>query len=174
LSSQPASGSQASKAGGLWALYASVAGSGKPIINTEPKEIEMDIHNAKIAVVTDDGVTVSSHFGRAQYYEVLTFQNGQQTGRERRAKFSPHAQGHSEEEGHHHGHNHEAMIDPIGDCQVVIARGMGDGAYTHLTTAGFTTFLTELHSIDEVARAVTSGGLQHDKSRIHHKQHSPS
>ena len=46
----------------------------------------------KIAVVTDDGETISQHFGRAQHYVVLTIENGQVTGREMRDKF-----------GHRHG-----------------------------------------------------------------------
>jgi len=143
--------------------------------NLNTKESDMDIRNAKIAIVTDEGTTVSSHFGRAQFYEVLTFKNGAVVQRERREKFSPHSmsEGEGQEQGHHdHGHKHETMLAPIRDCQVVIARGMGDGAYVHLTSEGFTTFLTELHSIDEVANAVTSGNLQHDDRRVHHREHT--
>ena len=36
----------------------------------------MDLRNASIAIVTDDGVTVSSHFGRARFYEVVTLSDG--------------------------------------------------------------------------------------------------
>jgi len=141
----------------------------------ERKEIDMDIRNARVAIVTDEGTTVSSHFGRARYYEVLTFQNGEVVQRERREKFAPH----SMTEGHgsayqQHGAKHEMMLEPIRDCQVVIARGMGDGAYAHLTSDGFTTFLTDLHRIDEVLTAVASGTLRNDSSRLHHKEHAHS
>ena len=135
----------------------------------------MDIQNAKIAVVTEEGTTISSHFGRAQYYEVLTFQDGKLVHRERREKFAPHGMGEGHGAAHqHHGGKHETMLEPIRDCQVVIARGMGDGAYAHLTSGGFTTLLTDLHSIDEVVSAVASGTLQHDARRVHHKQHAHS
>jgi predicted DNA-binding protein (UPF0251 family)/predicted Fe-Mo cluster-binding NifX family protein len=141
----------------------------------ERKEVEMDIRTAKIAVVTDEGTTVSSHFGRAQYYEVLTFQNGELVQRERREKFAPHAMGEGHGAAHeHHGGKHETMLEPIRDCQVVIARGMGDGAFVHLTSAGLTTLLTDLQSIDEVVRAVSSGTLRHDARRVHHKEHAHS
>ena len=35
----------------------------------------MDTTNIKVAFVTDDGTTISQHFGRARYYEVLTVAN---------------------------------------------------------------------------------------------------
>jgi predicted Fe-Mo cluster-binding NifX family protein len=31
----------------------------------------------KIAAITDDGKTISQHFGRAPYYLVVTVENGQ-------------------------------------------------------------------------------------------------
>ena len=40
----------------------------------------------KIAAVTEDGVTISQHFGRAPYYVVLTIADGQVVAREQREK----------------------------------------------------------------------------------------
>jgi len=147
-------------------------------IQTQPidgKEKDMDIHNSRIAIVTEDGTTVSSHFGRARYYEVLTVENGRVVKRERREKLAPHsmAEGHGLQR-HHQGGKHEPMLVPIRDCQIVVARGMGEGAYSHLTAGGYTTFLTDLHSIDEVANAIASGALHHDSRRVHRKEHTHS
>ena len=36
----------------------------------------------KVAIVTDDGTTVSQHFGMARYYAVLTVKGQQVVGRE--------------------------------------------------------------------------------------------
>ena len=36
----------------------------------------------KIAVVSDDGVSISRHFGRAPYYVVLTVEGGEIRGKE--------------------------------------------------------------------------------------------
>ena len=36
----------------------------------------------KIAIVTDDHQTISAHFGRAQFYEILTIDAGKVTVRE--------------------------------------------------------------------------------------------
>ena len=45
----------------------------------------------KIAAVSDDGITISQHFGRAAYYVVVTVQNNQIVAREKRDKLG-HAQ----------------------------------------------------------------------------------
>ncbi|MGA9120109.1 MAG: NifB/NifX family molybdenum-iron cluster-binding protein, partial [Bacteroidota bacterium] len=100
----------------------------------------MDLKNAKVAVTSDDGANVTSHFGRAPFYVVLTIQDGKVVAREQRSKIAPHnAERHEEGHQHNHGHNHSQMVEPILDCQAVVARGMGDGAYVHLTQAGLTT-----------------------------------
>jgi predicted Fe-Mo cluster-binding NifX family protein len=137
----------------------------------------MDFRNAKIAVASDDGQNVSSHFGRAPYYAVITLEKGSVVARERREKFAPHMQGEHHGDGGHqqgqHEHKHAAMVDSIRDCQVVVARGMGDGAYIHLTSAGLTTILTHLHTVEEVAQAAAQGALEHQDKRLHHHGHSP-
>ena len=91
----------------------------------------------KIAAVTEDGVTISQHFGRAPYYVVLTVEDGQVVGREQREKVAHGrgAGGHVHVEGQAHGFDaasqdtHGRMAAPIADCQVLLARGMGMGAY---------------------------------------------
>ena len=87
----------------------------------------------KIAAVTEDGVTISQHFGRAPYYVVLTVEDGQVVGREQREKVAHGrgAGGHVHVEGQAHGFDaasqdtHGRMAAPIADCQVLLARGMG-------------------------------------------------
>lgn len=138
----------------------------------------MDLKNAAIAVATDDGETVSSHFGRAQYYEVLNFSNGKVTKRERREKAGHHSFAPIEGgEGHHnsdaHEQRHQTMVSPIRDCQAVVVRGMGQGAVEHLRQANLLPILTALHTIDDVIGAVASGTLSSEPGRIHqhHGQH---
>ena len=52
----------------------------------------------KIAIVTEDGHTVSQHFGRAPYYAVLTVEGGLIVARELRPKTGPHQTGGPREE----------------------------------------------------------------------------
>jgi predicted Fe-Mo cluster-binding NifX family protein len=133
----------------------------------------MDLKNSVIAIVTD-GATVSSHFGRALFYEVLNFADGKVVKRERRDKanhhsFGPEEAGHHEH-GHHgesHEHRHDAMVSSILDCRAVVARGMGQGAVEHLHRSDLTPVLTSLHTIEEVIAAVNADALDHDPRRVH-------
>jgi predicted Fe-Mo cluster-binding NifX family protein len=138
----------------------------------------MDFKNAVIAIVTDDGTTVSSHFGRAQFYEVITFTDGKAVKQERREKAAHHSfasQAGPDDDGHHHGESHQrrhqTMVSPVMDCMAVIARGMGQGAVDHLRQSNLLPILTGLHTIDEVINAVAAGSLENDARRIH--QHHP-
>ncbi len=40
----------------------------------------------KIALITDDGKSISQHFGRAPYYLVVTLEDGKEVNRELRPK----------------------------------------------------------------------------------------
>ncbi|MEN6409046.1 MAG: cupin domain-containing protein, partial [Anaerolineaceae bacterium] len=62
------------------------------------KEITM-----KIAFITDDGKSISQHFGRASYYLVLTVEEGKIVNREMRSKL-----GHNQLGGEHHEESHGA------------------------------------------------------------------
>jgi predicted Fe-Mo cluster-binding NifX family protein len=132
----------------------------------------MDFKNSSIAVVTDDGITVSSHFGRARFYEVLNFSDGKVIKRERREKAGHNSFASTEGDHEHHNdeaheHRHQTMVSPILDCQVVVVRGMGQGAVEHLRRANLLPVLTGLHTIEEVIEAVESGSLDNDSRRIH-------
>ncbi len=134
----------------------------------------MDIKNASIAIATDDGVTVSSHFGRALFYEVLNLSDGKVVKRERREKASHlifASEGTDGEHNHHHGEaykqRHQMMVSPILDCQAVVVRGMGTGAVEHLRGANISAILTGLHTIEEVVHAIATDTLDNDPRRIH-------
>ncbi|TLN08200.1 cupin domain-containing protein, partial [bacterium] len=66
--------------------------------------IQIGVNRMKIAVITDDGTTISQHFGRAPYYLVLSVENGQIIQRELREKL-----GHNQfsAEPHHEEHHHQ-------------------------------------------------------------------
>lgn len=131
----------------------------------------------KIAVVTDDEKTISAHFGRAQYYVVFTVKDGQVTGQETRPKLN-HNQfsgehGHHGEHGESHGmdrqsqHRHARMMDAISDCQVLMARGMGQGAHYSLSSRGIKPVLTDIQDIHEAIEAYLPGKLIENMSRVH-------
>jgi len=129
----------------------------------------------KIAAVTEDGITISQHFGRAPYYVVLTVEDGQVVGREQREKVAHGrgADGHVHVEGQAHGfdaasqNTHGRMAAPIADCQVLLARGMGMGAYESLQQAGIRPVITTIAIIEEAALQAANGTIIDHQERLH-------
>jgi predicted Fe-Mo cluster-binding NifX family protein len=135
------------------------------------------MNRIKIAFVTDDETTISAHFGRAVWYLVVTLEDGQETGREKREKLG-HAhfanESHDlEAPGQPHGSGpaaqarHGRMMEAISDCQVLVARGMGAGAYENLKSRDIQPILTELHTINEAVVAYAAGRLTDRPERLH-------
>ncbi len=130
---------------------------------------------ARIAVVTDDHQTVSAHFGRASYYDVFSIEDGKVIARETRSK-AGHDQFTSEpheEPGQPHGlgpaaeDHHARMVGVIRDCQVMIGRGMGRGAYDFLSRNGIRPVLTDIQGIEEAIQAYLMGNLADHPERLH-------
>ncbi|MGV8049647.1 MAG: NifB/NifX family molybdenum-iron cluster-binding protein [Anaerolineaceae bacterium] len=131
----------------------------------------------KIALITDDGKSISQHFGRAPYYLVVTLENNQEISRELRPKLG-HNQFHNELsiEEHHgaeHGRDedshrkHANMAEAISDCQVVICGGMGMGAYESMRHLNIQPIVTDLRDIDTVIREYLVGNLADHTERLH-------
>jgi predicted Fe-Mo cluster-binding NifX family protein len=134
----------------------------------------------KIAVVSDDGATISQHFGRAPLYVVLTIENGKIVAREKRDKLGhahfanePHAHEAHGTDATGHGFDaasqskHQRMASAIADCEVLLARGMGAGAYESLRAANIRTMITDMAGIDEAVRAYLDGNLVDHTERLH-------
>ena len=128
----------------------------------------------KIAIVTDDGQSISAHFGRARAYLVITVEEGVVVGRELRPKSAPHLDAPSGHEGVGGGHDtpaaherHDQMIAPITDCACLVARGMGRGAYDRITAAGIRAIVTDLVDPDEAALACADGRIVNLVERLH-------
>ncbi len=131
----------------------------------------------KIAAASDDGVKIGQHFGRAPFYVVLTVENGVVAGREKRAKTGHHTFAAHEppklSEGERHGFDagsesrHASMAESIADCQVLLAGGMGWGAYESLKGRGIDTVVTDVESIEEAVRLYVEGRLPNLTERLH-------
>ncbi len=130
----------------------------------------------KIAVVSDDEVTISQHFGRAAYYVVVTVEEGKIVGKETRAKAGhrtfaaqPHATAPGERRGYAPGSEakHQAMAESIADCDALITGGMGWGAHEHLKASGIEPVVTDVADVDEAALAYAEGRLPNLMDRLH-------
>ena len=141
-------------------------------IETLKKEINM-----KLAVITEDGKTISQHFGRAPYYLVLTIEEGKIANREMRDKMGhnqfssqpheaePHGQGHGFDS---HSHNkHISMAEVIADCKVLLCGGMGMGAYDSMRRLNIQPVVTDLSDIDEAVQAFIDGRLVDHTELLH-------
>jgi len=131
----------------------------------------------KIALITDDGKTISQHFGRAQHYLIATIENGQIANREMRDKLG-HShfanQPHEEEKpGQPHGmdadsHNkHLQMTESIADCEALLCRGMGRGAYESMKVRNIRPLVTDIVSIDEAIMTYIDGNIEDHIEKLH-------
>jgi len=131
----------------------------------------------KIAAITDDGQTISQHFGRAPYYLVITIENGQIVEKQLRDKLGhahfandPHE---GDQPGQPHGfgpaaqNRHARMAEAIADCQALLCGGMGMGAYESMRARGIQPVVTDIASIDEAVRAYIEGRIVDQVERLH-------
>ena len=130
----------------------------------------------KIAAISEDGTTVSQHFGRAPYYVVLSVEGGKVVGRETRPKAGHHtfaATEHPLGPGERHGYDagsqakHATMAESIADCQVLIAGGMGWGAYESLKSRNIQAIVTDVGTIDEAVKLYLEDKLPNLMERLH-------
>lgn len=141
----------------------------------------------KIAAVSNDGTTISAHFGKARSFAVLTVEDGRVVGQEMRQKdqcsHGHHGGGHD----HDHSHSHDTVqtvavgsapasvsADPhvqamaaIADCDVVLSRGMGRGMYANLQRAGIRAVLTDVPNVEEAVAAFLAGTLNEKPELVH-------
>jgi len=98
----------------------------------------------RIAVPTNDGVSISEHFGRSQGFLVFEVENGQIRAREVR----PNTAQHSHQQGScaggsggHEPHSHAGILTSLAQCDVVICAGMGSRAADALRAGGIATVI---------------------------------
>ncbi len=139
-----------------------------------------------IAVITDDGNTISMHFGRAATYAVFTVEDGRIVNKELRDKPGHHQFAHEHEHEHEHKHEHEhehgaqghgfgehsntkhaRMAAVIQDCEALIVRGMGRGAYQAMEQAGIRPVVTDIANAEEAVLTYCAGRLVDHTERLH-------
>ncbi|OGO68612.1 MAG: hypothetical protein A2Z37_17745 [Chloroflexi bacterium RBG_19FT_COMBO_62_14] len=131
----------------------------------------------RVAVVTDDGKTVSSHFGRATHFLVATVEDGKIIGRELREKVGhgrfanePHdaePSGRPHGMGQHAQARHGQMLEPIADCEALLCGGMGYGAYENVKQRGIRPVVTEIPDVDQAVLAYAEGRIIDQIDRLH-------
>ncbi|GBE27764.1 dinitrogenase iron-molybdenum cofactor [bacterium BMS3Bbin03] len=128
----------------------------------------------KIALVTNDGETISQHFGRSRYYKIYTVADKKVANTEMRERGTGHFaqqpqpvhdEPHTDPMGRHGygaaaGSRHGMMAAEISDCDILIAGGMGSGAYESFKAAGLEVILTDYDSIEEAVTGYIEGKIK--------------
>lgn len=133
--------------------------------------------NFILAAVTDDGTTISQHFGRAKYYEIVFVKNKKVIKKERREKMGHHhfanAEHHQHDHNREHGmdetsHNkHVSMAEAINDCSILLARGMGNGAFQSLSQLNIKAIITDIKNIDDAVESVINDTIINHTEKLH-------
>jgi len=130
----------------------------------------------KIAAISDDGVNISQHFGRAPLYVVITVEENKVVGKETRPKAGHHtfaATEHPTAPGERHGYDagsqakHRSMAETVADCQVLLTGGMGWGAYESMKSYNIEPVVTDVANIDEAVQLFLGGRLPNLMERLH-------
>ena len=131
----------------------------------------------KIATISEDGATISQHFGRAPLYVVITVEEGKIISKETRDKAGHHTfAAHPSPDlapGERHGYEagsqvrHANMAEAISDCQVLLAGGMGWGAYESMKSYNIEPVVTDVKNIDEAVQLYLDGKLENLRERLH-------
>lgn len=120
----------------------------------------------RIAVASDDGVSIARHFGRCAGFLIFDVENGDAKKFDYRLNsFGHHQDGqHEHEQCHEHAdsqHSHDGFVSALADCQAVICRGMGRRAVADLAVKRIKPAITaENISAQEAAKLYAQGRLQ--------------
>ena len=120
----------------------------------------------KIAVPTNDGATISEHFGRSAAFLIFETENGQIKSRELKSNGASHSQ--AQGTCHHHSadnrpHSHAGILTALEGCDVIICAGMGQGAVEALKTCDTQILVTVPAPAEETVAAYLAGKLTTQK-----------
>jgi predicted Fe-Mo cluster-binding NifX family protein len=117
----------------------------------------------RIAVPTNDGTSISAHFGRSAAFLVYEIENGQIKSCELRTNAAQHSNAQSscgDGSGQHQPHSHAEIVSSLSGCDVVICAGMGWRAAEALKSSGIAPVLASVPgSPEEAVSAYLKGEL---------------
>jgi len=134
----------------------------------------------KIAIVSDDNQTVSQHFGRAENYIVISLEHEKivdrrtvakpgrcQSTSRRHGQHSRPSDAKGSGFGHQAQHSHQEMFENIKDCDILVSRGMGRGAYLDLQKSGIRPIVTDIADIETAIQAVLNETIIDHVEKLH-------
>lgn len=129
----------------------------------------------RIGVPTNDGKTISEHFGRSAAFLVFEIEDGQIKACETRKNGMQHL--HEQRACDHAAtgstpHTHEGILSALAGCDVVICAGMGRGAAEALRAGGVGRIVvTAAGPAEEIVAAYLAGKLAPGTKSFCHCSH---
>ncbi len=91
----------------------------------------------KIAVASEDGVSISRHFGRSTCYMIFEATEEKIDQLESRpAVGGCGGHGHDHDHNQSETHDHNSMVAPIADCAILVCGGIGQAAVEAVAAIG--------------------------------------
>ncbi len=126
----------------------------------------------KIAIPSNDKVTINKHFGRSKGFLVVEIQDKKVVNTEyKENNFTGHSHGHSHQHGHNHehgeggGHSHEGIFNAIGNCEVVISGGMGRRLYNDFAQNKIDVYVTQEQNVEKAIQLFINNSLDHNSDK---------
>lgn len=120
----------------------------------------------KIAVATDDFLTVTGHIGRCNGFIIYEVENGSITSREKKENvFTHHKIGEHEEHhhqgkyGHEHTNSHSALVKGLKGCSHLICSAAGWRVVEDLEKNKIKVIFTDEYDADTAASKLADGSL---------------
>jgi len=129
----------------------------------------------RIAVATEEGKTISVHFGRSPFFAIYDIEAGKIVNQSMRQNsftrhFQEQHQPHEHHE-HHHGdgdpHAHQSVANGLSDCAVVISHGMGRKAWEDLRARGIEMIVTDETEVETAVQKYLGGELEDRIEKLH-------
>lgn len=116
----------------------------------------------KIAIPTNDMLTISAHFGRSKGFMVFDVSGENITNFQYILNtFTHHAKTKGKEAEHvKHNHNHDGIFSALINCNVVISRGMGQRLFDEFKDRNVHVFITKENSINKSIEQFLKGTLE--------------
>ena len=124
----------------------------------------------KIAVASDDGITLTGHVGRCEMFIVFDIKDKEIINVEKRLNsFTMHKTGNHQHGHHNHEHHgtgrHAGIIDGLKDCNYLFCCSGGPGLIDDLRASGIKTLFTEEMEAEKAVKLFLDDKLESDPNR---------
>lgn len=125
----------------------------------------------KIAVATDNGLTLTGHVGRCEMFVVFETIKDKILNSEKRMnnftlhRIEGHNHTHSSTGKNHHIKSHSRLVSGLQDCSYLICSSCGPGLVSDLMSSGIRIILTEEMETEKAVKLLIEGKLVSEPER---------